>query len=59
MPSTSDRLIGLAGARRMRTALPHASSAEITTELGHRAIIAPPGTPEAEFIERAVRGFLK
>jgi homoserine O-acetyltransferase len=59
MPSASDRLIDLAGARRMRMALSRATYAEIPGDLGHRAIAAPLGTPEAEFIERAVRGFLK
>lgn len=59
VPSVSDRLTGLAGARRLRAALPRASYVEISSEFGHRAIAAPPGTPEADFIERTIRGFLK
>jgi homoserine O-acetyltransferase len=59
VPSASDRLIGLAGARLMRAALPRASYAEIPGQLGHSAIAASPGTPEEDFIERTIRGFLK
>jgi homoserine O-acetyltransferase/O-succinyltransferase len=59
MPSASDRLVGPVGARWLRAALPRPSYAEIPGELGHRAIAAPAETPEDEFIERAIRGFLK
>lgn len=59
LPSGSDRLVDLTGARRLRAALPHASYAEIPGDLGHRAVFAPPGTPEGDFIERAIRGFIK
>ncbi len=58
LPSGSDRLIGLAGARRLRAGLPQATYAEIPSELGHRAIAAPPGSPEADFIAQAIRAFL-
>jgi homoserine O-acetyltransferase len=59
MPSTADRLIGLSGARQMRVALPRVSYSEIPGDLGHRAIAVPTGTPEGDFIERAIRAFLK
>jgi homoserine O-acetyltransferase len=59
LESLSDRLIRPVGVRRLSAALPHASYAEIPGELGHRAITAAPGNPEAEFIERAIRAFLK
>ncbi|HXP03397.1 MAG TPA: alpha/beta fold hydrolase [Stellaceae bacterium] len=58
LPSASDRLIGHAGAQRLRTALAHASYAEISTNLGHNAIASPPGTTEGDFIDRTIRGFL-
>jgi homoserine O-acetyltransferase len=58
LPSTSDRLIGLAGARKLRARLPHATYAEIPSDLGHRAIAAPPGSREGEFIGNAIRAFL-
>jgi homoserine O-acetyltransferase len=58
LASASDRLIGLAGARRLRASLPHATYAEIPTELGYSAIARQPGTAEGDFIDRAIRGFL-
>jgi homoserine O-acetyltransferase len=59
LPSASDRLVDAASAVRLRAALPQVTYAEIPGELGHRAIDALPGTPEGDFIERAVRSFLK
>lgn len=59
MPSVGDRLIGLAGARHLRAGLPRATYAEIPGELGHRAVSAPAGSTESDFIARAIRGFLK
>jgi homoserine O-acetyltransferase len=59
MPSASDRLMSPAGARRLRAALPHATYAEIPGDLGHSALAAPPGSNEAAFIDRTIRGFLK
>jgi homoserine O-acetyltransferase len=59
MPSASDRLMSLSGARWLRAALPHATYAEIPGDLGHSALAAPPGSNEAAFIERTIRGFLK
>jgi homoserine O-acetyltransferase len=59
MPSASDRLMSLSGAKWLRTALPHATYTEIPGDLGHSALAAPPGSNEAAFIERAIRGFLK
>jgi homoserine O-acetyltransferase len=58
MASASDRLIGTEGARRIRDGIRQASYAEISSDLGHRALRAPPGTVEGEFIERQIRGFL-
>jgi homoserine O-acetyltransferase len=58
LPSASDRLIGLDGAQLLRAMLPHATYAEIPTELGYNAIARPSGTPEGDFIDRAIRSFL-
>jgi homoserine O-acetyltransferase len=58
LPAAGDRLLGLAGARQLRAGLPHATYAEIPTQLGHRAIMALPGTPEGDFIDHAIRAFL-
>jgi homoserine O-acetyltransferase len=59
LPSASDRLFGLDGARRLRAGLPRSNYAEIPGDLGHRAIAALPGSSEADFVERTIRGFLK
>jgi homoserine O-acetyltransferase len=59
LPSASDRLIGAAEGQRLRTALSRASYVEIPGDLGHRAIAAAPGSPEARFVEQALRSFLK
>lgn len=58
LPSASDRLLGLDGARRIRDGVKQASYAEIPTELGHRAARPVPGTPETDFIARQIRAFL-
>jgi homoserine O-acetyltransferase len=58
LPSVSDRLLGLDGARRIRDSVKQASYAEIPSDLGHRAARAAPGTPEGEFIDRQIQGFL-
>src|SRR5258708_18797674 len=58
LASTSDRLVGVDGARRIRDGIRQASYAEIPSDLGHRAVRAVPGTPEGDFIDRQVRGFL-
>jgi len=54
----SDRLVGVDGARRIRDGIRQATYAEIPSDLGHRAVRALPGTPEGNFIDRQVRGFL-
>ena len=59
LPSASDRLMGLPGARWLRAALPHPTYAEIPGDLGHTAIAAPPETAESDFVGKAIRGFLK
>ena len=58
LPSSSDRLLGLDGARRIRDGVKHASYAEIPSDLGHRAWRAAPETPEGHFIDEQVRAFL-
>jgi homoserine O-acetyltransferase/O-succinyltransferase len=59
MPSASDRLMSPSGAKWLRAALPHPTFAEIPGDLGHSALAAPPGSKEAAFIDRTIRGFLK
>jgi homoserine O-acetyltransferase/O-succinyltransferase len=59
LPSVSDRLMGLSGARWLHAALPHPTYAEIPGDLGHVAIAAPAETPEGDFVEKAIRRFLK
>jgi homoserine O-acetyltransferase len=58
LPSASDRLFGLGGARRIRDGVKHASYAEIPSDLGHRAGRAAPDTPEGRFIDQQIRTFL-
>jgi homoserine O-acetyltransferase/O-succinyltransferase len=58
LPSASDRLLGLEGARRIRDGVKHASYAEIPSDLGHRAGRAAPDTPEGQFIDQQIRAFL-
>jgi len=58
LASASDRLIGTAGARRVRDGIKQASYAEIASDLGHRALHAPPGTAESNFVDQTIRGFL-
>jgi homoserine O-acetyltransferase len=59
LPSTGDRLTGTAGGKWLRTALPKPTYAEIPGELGHRGIVPPGETAEADFIDRTIRNFLK
>jgi len=56
--SASDRLVGVEGARRIADGVKRARYAEIPTDLGHRAMRAPPGSAEAKFTERQIRQFL-
>jgi homoserine O-acetyltransferase len=58
LPSASDRLLGLAGARLIRDSVKHASYAEIPSDLGHRAGRAAPDTPEGHFVDQQIRSFL-
>jgi homoserine O-acetyltransferase/O-succinyltransferase len=58
MPSASDGLLGLAGARRIRDGVKHSSYAEIPSDLGHRAGCAAPETPEGQFVDQQIRSFL-
>ncbi len=58
LASASDRFVGIDGARRIRDGIPQATYAEIPSDLGHRAVRGMPGTPEGDFIDRQVRGFL-
>jgi homoserine O-acetyltransferase len=58
LASASDRLVGVDGARRIRDGIPQPTYAEIPSDLGHRAVRVAPGTPEGDFIDRQIRGFL-
>jgi homoserine O-acetyltransferase/O-succinyltransferase len=58
LASASDRLVSGDGARRIERGIPHPTYAEISSDLGHRAVRALPGSPEGDFIERQVRAFL-
>jgi homoserine O-acetyltransferase len=58
LPSASDRLLGVDGARRIRDGVKQASYAEIPSDLGHRAARPASGTPEGEFIDGQIRALL-
>jgi homoserine O-acetyltransferase/O-succinyltransferase len=58
LPSASDRLLGLDGARQIRDGVKHASYTEIPSDLGHSAARAAPETPEWHFIDQQIRAFL-
>jgi homoserine O-acetyltransferase/O-succinyltransferase len=58
LPSASDRLLGVDGARRIRDGVKHASYAEIPSDLGHRAGGTAPETPEGHFVDQQIRVFL-
>ena len=58
LPTASDRLRGLDGARRIRDGVKHAIYAEIPSILGHRAARRGPGTPEGEFVDHQIRALL-
>jgi len=58
LPSASDRLLRLDGARLIRDGVKHASYAEIPSDLGHHAGGTAPDTPEGRFIDRRIRAFL-
>ena len=54
----SDRLVGVAGAQRIRDGVAHVKYQEIASDLGHRAMRAAPDTPEGVTIARSIRDFL-
>ena len=58
LPSATDRLLGLDGARRIRDGVKQASYAEIPSDLGHRAARPIPGSPATDFIDQQIRTFL-
>jgi homoserine O-acetyltransferase len=58
LASASDRLVGIEGARRIADSVKRARYAEIPSDLGHRALRAPPDSAEANFIDRQIRQFL-
>jgi homoserine O-acetyltransferase/O-succinyltransferase len=58
LPSASDRLVGVAGAQRIRDGVQHAVYAEIPGDLGHRAIAAAPETAAWDLIDERIRAFL-
>ena len=58
LPSASDRLLGVDGARRIRDGVKQAIYSEIPSNLGHRAARRGSGTPEGDFVDRQIRAFL-
>jgi homoserine O-acetyltransferase/O-succinyltransferase len=58
LPSASDRLLSIDGARQIRDGVKQAVYVEIPSDLGHRAARPAPGTPETDFIDRQIRSFL-
>ena len=58
LASASDRLVGIEGARRVADGVKQGRYAEIPTDLGHRALRAPPDSTEAGFLDRQLRPFL-
>jgi len=56
--SDSDRLVGPDAARRISEGIGRSTYAEIASDLGHRALRAPPGTAAANYIDQQIRGFL-
>ena len=58
LPSKTDRLLGLEGARRIRDGVKHAIYVEIPSDLGHRAGRADPESPEGHFVDQQIRSFL-
>jgi homoserine acetyltransferase len=58
LPSASDQLLGLAGARLIRDGVKQATYAEIPSDLGHRAARPAPASPDGDFIDRQIRAFL-
>ena len=58
LPSASDRLLGVDGARRIRDGVKQVIYSEIPSNLGHRAARRGSGTPEGDFVDRQIRAFL-
>lgn len=58
LPSATDRLIGGAGAKRIRDGVQHAVYAEIPGDLGHRAVRVAPEGAAWDFIDARIRAFL-
>jgi homoserine O-acetyltransferase len=58
LPSASDRLVEVAGAKRIREGVKQAVYAEIPGDLGHSAIRAAPETAAWDFIDARIRAFL-
>lgn len=58
LPSASDRLVGTAGAQRIRDGVQHAFYAEIPGDMGHRAIAVAPESAAWDFIDSRIRSFL-
>jgi homoserine O-acetyltransferase len=59
MPSATDRLLPVAGAREIARGLRHATYAEIPGDRGHLAWRAVPGSPETRFVVDHVLRFLE
>jgi homoserine O-acetyltransferase len=58
LPSASDRLVSVGGAKRIRDGIKQAAYAEIPGDLGHSAIRAMPETAAWDFIDARIRTFL-
>ncbi len=58
LASTSDRLLGPYGARRIRDGVRHATYVEVPSDMGHRALGPNSESDEEVYIERAVEKFL-
>lgn len=58
LPSASDRLFGIDGARRIRDGIKRPTYVEIPSDLGHRAGGLAPAMAETDFIDSQIRAFL-
>jgi len=58
MPSSTDRLLGVASSRAIARHVTHSEYAEISSERGHLGWRAIEGTPETVFINQRIKAFL-
>ncbi|MEY3666171.1 MAG: hypothetical protein RLZZ153_2353 [Pseudomonadota bacterium] len=59
MPSSTDRLLGVASSRAIARHVTHSEYAEISSERGHLGWRAIEGAPETTFINQRITAFLK